>query len=531
MVWNRIALVSLLLVVPAAGQCDEGTCQSLQPYFDCLLDFGSGAAGAGNAITFANCPGIGRVAVRVRLVGDARSEKYVNAFEVLRPHLDRNVLQLPEEHLTRLPAEDRFVEVAFLSGLFSALSSRPIRPIHRKGEGHAELLWREKVRWSMAGVFDIAGPAATCTYCFNDTALVQFLPLCVRQPGDPAGQCHAHEQLQPPFELEVEVMSRAMPILQVIPEMSILELLILLTGYTMDLEKMASLSFLHDNHLGNLLVVISQTGARKITWHDFGARSYFHTATQSDFESFRKLFDESYEMVIAYLTQRSGTASLVAQLRHVKSEWSLEGIRDLDIVSKALATLAESLQQVIMQWAEGSINIRRSVLQAWSRALPPTRLEALRELLEQGGPVASPATLVFPTVVWADLFLSSSGREGNPDWGQTNISECRSCSEARAVFLNPSDGPVSVGASASSCFFHTGVFRFLRVAPVSCSVVLCLPVGVQIHQGPVCRSPLVSCRAIVGKSSHMGFVSEPAPFAPQNTTSWTRLIIEVPHGA
>ena len=73
--------------------------------------------------------------------------------------------------------------------------------------------------------------------------------------------------------------------------------------------------------------------------------------------------------------------------------------------------------------------------------------------------MASPATLVFPTVVWADLFLSSSGREGNPDWGQTNISECRSCSEARAVFLNPSDGPVSVGASASSCFFHTGVFR------------------------------------------------------------------------
>ena len=51
-----------------------------------------------------------------------------------------------------------------------------------------------------------------------------------------------------PFELEVEVMSRAMPILQVIPEMSILELLILLTGYTMDLEKLASLSFLHDNH-------------------------------------------------------------------------------------------------------------------------------------------------------------------------------------------------------------------------------------------------------------------------------------------
>ena len=471
MVWSRIALVSLLLVVPSAGQCDEGTCQSLQPYFNCQMDFGSGAAGAGNTITFANCPGIGRVAVRVRLVGDARSEKYVNAFEVLRPHLDRNVLQLPEEHLTRLPAEDRFVEVAFLSGLFSALSSRPIRPIHGKGEGHAELLWREKVRWSMAGVFDIAGPAATCTYCFNDTALVQFLPLCVRQPGDPAGQCHAHEQLQPPFELEVEVMSRAMPILQVIPEMSILELLILLTGYTMDLQKMAALGFLHDNHLGNLLLVTSMDGERKMAWHDFGARSYFSSPTPLEIESFSRLLDESYTVVIASLERHSSTRGLVAKLNQTKSKWSLEG---LDGVSSHLATLAERFQEVIMEWTEGSITMRRSLLQTWGRSIPPTRLEALRQLLEQGGPQLSFSQKLFGHV-WADLFLSSPERERNPDWGQTNISECWSCSEARAVFLNPSDGPVSVGAI--SCFFHTGVFRFLRIAPVPCSVVPCLPVG------------------------------------------------------
>ena len=48
-----------------------------------------------------------------------------------------------------------------------------------------------------------------------------------------------------------------------------------------------------------------------------------------------------------------------------------------------------------------------------------------------------------------------------------------------------------------------------------------------MHQSPIGRSPLVSCRANVGKSSHMGFVSVPAPLAPQNTTTLTRLTIEV----
>jgi len=156
-------------------------------------------------------------------VGGAHSDKCVNAFEVLRPHLDRqsSQLQLPEKHLADLPAEDRFVALAFFSGLVSALRSRPIRPIHRKGESHAELLWREKVKWSMAWVFEIAGPAASCTYCFNDTTLVPLLPLCFREPGDPAGRCHSNKGSPLPFELEVEVMSRAMPIVAVISELSI----------------------------------------------------------------------------------------------------------------------------------------------------------------------------------------------------------------------------------------------------------------------------------------------------------------------
>ena len=358
MVWNHLVLLSLLLVVPAAG--------------------------------------IGDVMVRVRLVGGTRSEKHVDALEVLRRHLYGQELSLPEQHIAQLPAEDRFVEMAFLSGLTLALRSRPIRPIHGKGDGHAELLWSEKVRWSMAWVFDIAGPAASCTYCFNDTVLVPLLPLCVRQPGDHPGQCRFHQKVPLPFELEVEVMPRARPIGVAIPEMTVLELLVPLTGYTMDLQKMAFLGFLHDNHLGNLLLVTSLTGERKMAWHDFGARSYFHMPTQPQFESFRKLFDESCEMVIAFLKQHSGAMGLVAQLNRTKSEWSLEGIEDLHGVTLKLATLAERFQEVIMQWTEGCITVRRSLLRTWSRALPPTRLEVLHELLAQGGLGASPATLVFP---------------------------------------------------------------------------------------------------------------------------------------
>ncbi|CAJ1385799.1 unnamed protein product [Effrenium voratum] len=413
MVWNHLVLLSLLLVVPAAGQCDEGTCQSLQPYFSCQVDFGEGAAGAGNTITFARCPGIGDVVVRVRLVGGTRSEKHVDALEVLRRHLYGQELSLPEQHIAQLPAEDRFVEMAFLSGLTSALRSRPIRPIHGKGDGHAELLWREKVRWSMAWVFDIAGPAASCTYCFNDTVLVPLLPLCVRQPGDHPGQCRFHQKVPLPFELEVEVMPRARPIGVAIPEMTVLELLVLLTGYTMDLQKMAFLGFLHDNHLGNLLLVTSLTGERKMAWHDFGARSYFHMPTQPQFESFRKLFDESCEMVIAFLKQHSGAMGLVAQLNRTKSEWSLEGIEDLHGVTLKLATLAERFQEVIMQWTEGCITVRRSLLRTWSRALPPTRLEVLHELLGQGS-----AALQRPPAVWVCQLGSPDGKDfeviGNP---------------------------------------------------------------------------------------------------------------------
>ena len=134
----------------------------------------------------------------------------------------------------------------------------------------------DRSKWSMARVFEIAGPAASCTYCFNDTTLVPLLPLCFREPGDPARRCHSNKG-----SLEVEVMSRAMPIVAVISELSISELLVFLTGYTVDLGKMAFLGFLHDNHLENLLVVTSLTGAKKITWHDFwhdfGTRSYFHS--------------------------------------------------------------------------------------------------------------------------------------------------------------------------------------------------------------------------------------------------------------
>ena len=332
---------------------------------------------------------------------------------MLRPYLSENGFYLPEDiadHVDHLPAEERFVEAVFLSGLLSALRSRPLRPIHLKREVHSELLWRENLRRSVG---------------FNDTAVVSYLPLCNRQPGDAAGLCRLVEKARLPFTLEVEIMHRARPVGPSIPQMTISQLLVLLTGYTMDLQKMTYLGFLHDNHFGNLLLVGTGQTQSQMAWHDFGARSYFHEATQEQFESFREHFDRCYDTVIRHLKNYRGTVGLIAELGQIKSEWSLKGIVSVRGVSDALATLAESLQQVIMQWTEGSIDIRRSVLRAWSRALTSTRAEELRDFLERGGP----ATLVFPKVVWADLFLSSSKR-GEP--GMSSSWRCR-CESIRVL--------------------------------------------------------------------------------------------------
>ncbi|CAE7310880.1 unnamed protein product [Symbiodinium sp. CCMP2592] len=402
MVWNRIALVSLLLVVLAAGQCDEGTCQSLQPYFNCPVNFDEGAAGAGNTMAFAVCTDIGDVVVRVGFVRDSHFEHYyVNALQVLEPHLGEDGTFYLPNHLDHLPAEERFVETAFLAGLWSALRSRPLRPIHLKREVHSELLWRENLRRSVGWVFDIVGPAASCMYCFNDTAVASYLPLCKCQPGDAAGWCRPAQGARLPFALEVEVMTRARPVGPSIPQMTISQLLVLLTGYTMDLQKMTYLGFLHDNHFGNLLLVGTGQTQSRMAWHDFGARSYFQNATTEQFESFREHFDMCYDTVIEHLTRR-GTVGLIEELGQIKSEWSLQGIVHVRGVSDALATLAEKLQQVIMQWADGSIDIRRSVLRAWSRALTPTRAEELRDFLERGATSA-------PSTVWVRELDSKEG--------------------------------------------------------------------------------------------------------------------------
>ncbi|CAE7236241.1 unnamed protein product [Symbiodinium sp. CCMP2592] len=209
-------------------------------------------------------------------------------------------------------------------------------------------------------------------------------------------------------------MTRARPVGPSITQMTISQLLVLLTGYIMDLQKMTYLGFLHDNHFGNLLLVGTGQTQSQMAWHDFGARSYFQNATKEQFESFREHFDMCYDTVIEHLRSRRGTGGLIAELGQIKSEWSLNGIVRVRGVSDALATLAEKLQQVIMEWADGSIDIRRSVLRAWSRALTPTRAEELRDFLERGATLA-------PSTVWVreldskDRTITAKSRQEGED--------------------------------------------------------------------------------------------------------------------
>ena len=147
------------------------------------------------------------------------------------------------------------------------------------------------------------------------------------------------------------------------------------------------------------------------------------TVVARSYSSFRKLLDESYEVVIAFLAQHRDTISR-------------SGAWKVWMASSQLATLAERFQTCN---GPKAVSVQRSLLQTWGH------LQELSQLLEGG---LFPVTLVFPKQ------CGQMSRERNTDWDH-------------------SDGPLSA-TSSYFCFFFTGVFRFLRAVP--CSVVLCLPV-------------------------------------------------------
>ena len=157
----ELVAIALAFCVSGRPDCSPGTCQTLQPYFNCEFDKW-GTAGGGNTIATAKCgdAAAGDIVVRTSFqlpsyVDNGSESLFFNRMEALTS-------------LTSLRysnAEEGFVLHALLFGL--AGDNRDLRRWIRKEEILLEHRWREHSVWKTRLVFEVASPAAECQFCMH----------------------------------------------------------------------------------------------------------------------------------------------------------------------------------------------------------------------------------------------------------------------------------------------------------------------------------------------------------------------------
>ncbi|CAE7372805.1 unnamed protein product, partial [Symbiodinium sp. CCMP2456] len=160
----RPELVAIILGFGACARpdCREGTCQTLDPYFNCEYDR-SGTAGGGNTVAPAHCKYHGNIVVRAsfelpQAYANDSQQKFFVREEVLAGLADvfRHV---------KLNGEERFLLPALWYGLKH--DGRFLRRWIPTEELQLEHRWRERSVWSARLVFAVASPAATCELCMS----------------------------------------------------------------------------------------------------------------------------------------------------------------------------------------------------------------------------------------------------------------------------------------------------------------------------------------------------------------------------
>ena len=171
---SRPVLVAIAVALCGAN-CSDGTCQTLQSYFDCEFD-GSGGGGGGNTIAAASCARNTPIVVRTSfqfvnssmpaifkqgLIQHANDEAsfFFNRQEALR------VLQIGFHKGHFKTDEALFVARALFFGLGN--DARPSRRWIPKREVARERMWREQAVWQTPTVFAVAPPAAECEFCLR----------------------------------------------------------------------------------------------------------------------------------------------------------------------------------------------------------------------------------------------------------------------------------------------------------------------------------------------------------------------------
>lgn len=360
---SRPELVAIALVFGVCGRadCRQGTCQTLQPYFQCEFD-SSGAAGGGNTIAIAKGPPQD-IVVRISLEFPSHRDNGSDPTFFLAADVLTAVESLrPEKE------EDVFVLQALQFGLQAAMLKQ--RPVRRWISRHAHTMehrWREEATWNVRLAFGVATFGAECEFCIR-----MSVPL-FRIRG---GSLFQVAQFSETYTAHVAIMQKVAPVnLQVL---TLQELLFFLVGYVTDLSAFAQANLWHDCHIGNLLMHTRPSQDEPMFyWHDFGGAS---SRTHSPRPQVLRAFVEKMQATISEIEK-----AVHARIPGFPSmpEFVWNG-KDTGFVQMHLRSYTVEVQNHVMRWS-GHEKLRQSVLLSLYEVLPKLRYDELQLLLVEGG--------------------------------------------------------------------------------------------------------------------------------------------------
>lgn len=358
----ELVAIALAFCVSGRPDCSPGTCQTLQPYFNCEFDKW-GTAGGGNTIATAKCgdAAAGDIVVRTSFqlpsyVDNGSESLFFNRMEALTS-------------LTSLRysnAEEGFVLHALLFGL--AGDNRDLRRWIRKEEILLEHRWREHSVWKTRLVFEVASPAAECQFCMHMSVPLYQLS----QDG------RDHHQLEKPDEFIMQVSIMQQVVAMELSTLPLQDLLQFFVGYVQDLTALAYANIWHDCHIGNVLM--QQPEGQDVTfyWHDFAGSSFGNSKPRAEvLKEFIRKMSETIQFTAERLHALDPTLSIPSLSVDIFSP----GI-NAEILKGHLREFNADAQRHVLGWS-GDLRLRQAVLRSLGKVLSPGRYEELQlELLK-----------------------------------------------------------------------------------------------------------------------------------------------------
>ena len=222
----------------------------------------------------------------------------------------------------------------------------------------SETGWREKFRLGTFGAFKVFSPTTTCRLCVGK------------------------------LDFSIEVFPETLgSVGEKIEKFDVLRSLIFLWGYNFDLLQMVRNRFLHDCHLGNILMLSGRfvhiwSG---FAWHDFGSHSYHASPEEKDLQ----WFEQNYAGAMSRALRRIGHFHLDLEARLTSATPKLVTI-NVYSVEASLYKAVRQVQEAIMQWRHADAAhiqmIQNTMLEMWRwTGESEPRIRELEELAEGQG--------------------------------------------------------------------------------------------------------------------------------------------------